>query len=141
MSDESADVRLIKATGAAIQELRNLIKFGHPHKGKKDPEPHPTTPTQAIAYAKIRLEALKLYCPIRWGTKARGPAEIDEEAAAELELRRLKLTPKPYREAIIAGRVASGEITEEDGDMLRELAGGTNRPTENPAEQEGQESV
>jgi hypothetical protein len=105
------------ATLTALLRIGNLGLSGAP---KKNPITNPKNSEEALKYANLRLQAAKIIVGLRFGTKSRGPifgtdAEMVDNAFEEF----LALSPKG-REALIEEQIASGEVTLEEADAIRE---------------------
>lgn len=129
MSDEKMKALklLMQMSPGVLRELRSLTRFGRPQSRRKlqreRPLPVPEDFKQAHDAAKLRLDAIKAWSAIRWGTKSHGPVEADEETEAEIELARFRQTRKDLREKMLRREIAEGRMTLEDANAMCELVG------------------
>jgi len=118
---------LLRTSPAVLREVARLCKFGRAHHRETNPGPQPSTFKEASDAAKVRLDAAKLWCSITYGTKSHGPIQIDEKTQEEIEreheIDRFRHTDRKIRERMLAERIASSELTEEDAQVIREMIG------------------
>lgn len=135
---------LLKANSSLIKGLVRLCKFGDPvgkHKGKGGP--FPDTFKEATDAAKIRLDALKLWSSITFGTKSHGGIPVDDDTrdsiARTKAIKAFKNLPAEQRESLLEAAVEQGELTEDEADEIRGKSASRLQPdarTEGPAETE-----